>query len=67
MERRAIDYLVSLARVAKDNYQAALRTNDLQDVIKKANLYHTAFDALKVETKWSLTKLFAVVNEGKDY
>jgi hypothetical protein len=67
MSRAELDSLVASARDARKEYSAALRTNKLEVITPAAGKYHTAFDALKNTTKWSLTKLFDVVNEGKDY
>lgn len=67
MTRHELDLLVETAREERVNYMAALRTLDIQRTIKAANAYHQAFDELKNATKWSLTKLFAVVNEGEIY
>ena len=67
MTRYEIDLLVETAREERHRYQTALRTHDISIITKASHAYHQAFDELKNATKWSLTKLFAVVNEGNEY
>lgn len=67
MTRHELDLLVATAREEQRNYMAAIRTNSLDRITKASHAYHQAFDELKNATKWSLTKLFAVVNEREDY
>lgn len=59
--------LVATARHAKNEYMKALKTGDFVAISIAAKVYHTAFDEVKAHTKWSLARLFEVINEGKDY
>jgi hypothetical protein len=61
------DKLIAQARTARDLYLKALRTLDLATITNAAGNYHDCFDQVKNKTKWSLTKLFAVINEGENY
>ena len=62
-----LDKLVLNARTSKTAYMKAMKTQDLAVITKAAKAYHDAFDEVKSYTKWSLTRLFEVINEGKDY
>lgn len=64
---RELDGLVATARQTKNDYMKALKSGDLTAITISAKLYHIAFDEVKAHTKWSLTRLFEVINEGKDY
>lgn len=68
MDRRELEQLVTAARDAKHTYQESLRLNHgILAITNHAAFYHHAFDNLQQATRWSLTKMFAVVNEGKDF
>jgi len=64
---RELNNLIAQARTAHDLYMKALRTLDSATIRNAASHYHNRFDQIKVQTKWSLTKLFAVINEGENY
>lgn len=67
MANQELDRLVAIARDRKNDKLKALRGGDLHEITTAARAYHEAFDQVKHLTKWSLTKLFAVINDGENY
>ena len=63
----SLNGLVATARHAKNEYMKALKMGNFVAISIAAKVYHTAFDEVKAHTKWSLTKLFAVINDGEVY
>jgi hypothetical protein len=65
--RKETERLVAAARERKSEYMKVIASGKTATIISAAHAYHDAFDDLKAHTRWSLSKLFDVVNEGQDF